>query len=56
MVARREVAAAVASQLSGYPGVDSVFCAGSTGRGHADRWSDLEIGVFWAQLPSDERR
>jgi hypothetical protein len=25
-------------------------------RGHADRYSDSEIGVFWPQPPSDEER
>ena len=26
--------------------------SGSTARGDADRWSDVEIGVFWSSRPS----
>jgi hypothetical protein len=36
--------------------VDAVILSGSVARGHADRWSDVEIGVFWAVPPSEDRR
>lgn len=33
-----------------------VMVAGSTGRGTADRFSDLEIDVYWSEPPTDEER
>jgi hypothetical protein len=48
----RRLAAAYAED----PQVTGVLCAGSTGRGHADRWSDLELLVLWAAAPTDEAR
>lgn len=33
-----------------------VMIAGSTGRGTADRYSDLEIDVYWSEPPTDEER
>ena len=33
-----------------------VMVAGSTGRGTADRYSDLEIDVYWSAPPTDEER
>jgi hypothetical protein len=33
-----------------------VMVAGSTGRGTADRYSDLEIDVYWSEPPSDRER
>ncbi|HEV7127110.1 MAG TPA: hypothetical protein VGN32_06690 [Ktedonobacterales bacterium] len=33
-----------------------VMVAGSTGRGTADRYSDLEIDVYWAEPPTDDER
>ncbi|HYN90064.1 MAG TPA: hypothetical protein VER55_16135 [Ardenticatenaceae bacterium] len=33
-----------------------VMVAGSTGRGTADRYSDLEIDVYWSEPPSDDER
>ena len=32
--------------------VAAVLVGGSVSRGHADRWSDLELGVFWVAAPS----
>jgi hypothetical protein len=29
---------------------------GSTAHGHADRYSDIEIGVFWNRAPTDDER
>ncbi|GAB3951798.1 hypothetical protein GCM10029976_088810 [Kribbella albertanoniae] len=37
---------------AGTPGVDAVMLGGSTARGDADRWSDVEVGVFWARPPT----
>jgi hypothetical protein len=33
-----------------------VMIAGSTGRGTADRYSDLEIDVYWSEPPTDAER
>ncbi|SRR6266571_470094 len=36
--------------------VQAIMLAGSASRGCADRYSDIEIGVFWDGPPSDEER
>jgi hypothetical protein len=33
-----------------------VMVAGSTGRGTADRYSDVEIDVYWSEPPTDDER
>src|SRR5436190_9020012 len=38
------------------PKVRVVMVGGSVSRGCADQYSDLEIGVFWAESPSDDER
>lgn len=38
------------------PGVQAVIVNGSVGRGSADRYSDLELTVFWAEHPSEQER
>lgn len=39
------------------PTVEAVIVGGSTGRGLVDRFSDIELGVFWMALPDvDVRR
>lgn len=38
------------------PHVAAVLLGGSTARGHADRYSDIELGVFWHQAPSESER
>jgi hypothetical protein len=38
------------------PKVRVVMVGGSVSRGRADQYSDLEIGVFWAEPPCDEER
>lgn len=38
------------------PHVAAVLLGGSTARGHADRYSDIEFGVFWHQPPTDTER
>ena len=37
-------------------GAEAVLLGGSTGRGEADRHSDIEVGVFWRSAPSDDER
>lgn len=52
--------AARARQICPYyaanPHVAAVLLGGSTARGHADRYSDIELGVFWHQPPTDAER
>ncbi len=36
--------------------VAAVIVSGSTARGHADRYSDIELGVFWHRPPTDADR
>ena len=36
--------------------VAAVMVGGSTARGHADRYSDTEIGVFWNRPPTESER
>jgi len=38
------------------PHVAAVLLGGSTARGHADRYSDIELGVFWHQPPTESDR
>ena len=38
------------------PHVAAVMVGGSTARGHADGYSDIELGVFWNEPPTDEER
>jgi hypothetical protein len=38
------------------PQVAAVLVGGSTARGHADRYSDIELGVFWHEPPTDSNR
>ncbi|MBK7896149.1 MAG: hypothetical protein IPJ90_14985 [Anaerolineaceae bacterium] len=38
------------------PRVAAVLVGGSTARGHADRFSDIELGVFWHHPPTDADR
>jgi len=50
-LARRIAAAYVEN-----PKVAAVIAAGSIAHGYADRWSDIELDVFWRVRPSDEER
>jgi hypothetical protein len=55
-VTRRAIAEALAPAYAGNPDVVALFAGGSTARGHADRYSDLEIIVVWARPPTDAER
>lgn len=46
----------LASVYAANPNVAAVIVSGSTARGHADRYSDIESGVFWYQPPTDADR
>ena len=53
---RRAVADLIADQWRVEPNVGAVLCSGSTGRGQADRWSDLEMMVVWSVPPATTAR
>lgn len=38
------------------PSIKAVMVGGSVSRGYADRYSDLEIGVFWSDSPMEAER
>jgi predicted nucleotidyltransferase len=46
----------IAPSYAANPHVAAVLLGGSTARGHADRYSDIELGVFWHQPPTDAER
>jgi hypothetical protein len=56
VVTRRAFAEQLAPAYATNPRVVAVFAGGSTARGHADRYSDLEIGVAWSEPPTDPER
>jgi hypothetical protein len=53
---RRDHAIRIAATYAANAKVAAVVLGGSTARGHADRFSDLELGVFWLDEPTDDER
>ena len=53
---RYQLAQSIAPIYAANPQAAAVILGGSTARGHADRHSDIELGVFWRQPPSDADR
>jgi hypothetical protein len=53
---RRALAEGFAVGYRGLPGVRAVLLTGSVARGLADRYSDVELAVFWDDPPSDGLR
>ncbi len=53
---RRAVARRLAGHYAALPNVAAVLGGGSAGRGYADAYSDLEIGVFWHTPPTEAER
>src|SRR5690349_4154515 len=51
---RFRLAEQIAPAYAANPKVSAVILAGSVARGTADRFSDIEIDVFWAAPPSDD--
>ncbi|MGW7686830.1 hypothetical protein ACWGID_39190 [Kribbella sp. NPDC054772] len=49
---RRSMIRPVLERYAATDGVDAVMLSGSTARGDADRWSDVEVGVFWQRPPT----
>lgn len=53
---RLDVARHIAAAYEDNPRLRAVIAGGSTARGQADEYSDLEIGVFWDDLPTEAER
>lgn len=53
---RQGIAAKIGPVYASHPSVAAVLLGGSTARGHADHFSDIEMGVFWHVPPTDEER
>ncbi|MEV6268833.1 nucleotidyltransferase domain-containing protein [Kribbella sp. NPDC051936] len=53
---RRQVVRPLLDWYAALDGVDAVMLGGSTARGDADRWSDVEVGVFWERPPTAAQR
>jgi predicted nucleotidyltransferase len=56
VVTRGAFAEQLAPAYAANPHIVAVFAGGSTARGHADRFSDLEVGVVWDRPPTDAER
>jgi hypothetical protein len=53
---RYALAQRLAPQYAQHPKVEAVEVGGSVSRNQADRFSDIELGIFWSESPSDEER
>jgi hypothetical protein len=53
---RRTLAEGIAPAYAAYPSVVAVLLGGSSARGHADEFSDLEVTVLWKSPPTDGDR
>jgi hypothetical protein len=53
---RLEVARFVATIIACNSKVQAIMLGGSASRGNADRYSDIEIGVFWSEDPTEADR
>lgn len=53
---RLELARAVAPAYVSHPRVAAVAVCGSVARGWADRYSDVELAVWWREVPTAEER
>jgi predicted nucleotidyltransferase len=53
---RMTLAQTIAQQYALIPTVDALFLGGSTARGQADRYSDIELSVLWTTPPTEQER
>jgi hypothetical protein len=53
---RLALARRLGASYAAQPKAAVVMAAGSTGRGTADRFSDLELDVYWREPPTDDER
>jgi hypothetical protein len=54
--ARKTAAEWLASFYPSTENLEAIAISGSTARGGADDWSDIELALFWKQAPSDGMR
>jgi hypothetical protein len=55
-VGRLALAQQLASNYRANPKVAAVIVEGSVARGHADRFSDIDLAVFWEAAPTEQER
>ncbi len=55
-VGRLALAHQLASNYRANPKVAAVIVEGSVARGHADRFSDIDLAVFWEAAPTEKER
>ena len=53
---RQELVQPLLAAYAAAPEVAAVALSGSAARGTADRWSDVEVMVFWSRPPAEEER
>ena len=53
---RLDIARRLAERIRVVPGVQAIVVGGSVARDYADAYSDLELPIFWDELPTDETR
>ena len=53
---RLDIARQLAERIRTFPGIRAIVVGGSVARGYADAYSDLELPIFWDELPTDETR
>jgi predicted nucleotidyltransferase len=49
-------AVSVARVYGGHPGVQAIILGGSTARGVATEHSDIDLGIFWTEIPPEQER
>jgi len=54
--ARRKAAEWLASYYPSTENLEAIAISGSTARGGADDWSDIELAMFWKQAPAEDMR
>ncbi|HEV2067729.1 MAG TPA: hypothetical protein VGR08_12925, partial [Thermomicrobiales bacterium] len=53
---RLSIAQRIGRTYAAAPNAMAILVGGSVARGYADRWSDVEIGVFWRIVPPERSR
>jgi predicted nucleotidyltransferase len=53
---RFELAQDISQELRKFTGIQAIMVGGSVARGYADEYSDLELPLFWDDVPSDRTR
>jgi len=53
---RRALARKIALPYAANPKVSAAAVVGSAAQGNADRFSDIDLAIFWAEPPTDKER